>query len=191
MKTVSIIGKQGSLAQSIRKKLIDRYQTTCYSKSEFDLRNKQVISKLAEKIYKNDIIIFCSGVDKDHDSWDMMLINTVSFTFLLEKLIELGSKSHVIAIGSTGSRWVSWPGITYERLCYNISKQTLLSVATGLDHSKISKIKLSILNASRFENEHNEHSGYQINDVVDNVINIIEFKIPILVYEHRGFNNDN
>jgi short-subunit dehydrogenase len=188
---ISIIGKDGDLAQALYNKLKTDHYVTYYGKEQFNFLQKDKISKLANLIYHSDIIISCPGVLTSHDSWDMFVINAVAPVFLMEKLIENKSKAHVVIVGSHGAMWTSWPNISLERLSYNVSKETIQSFTTGLAHAGTSDLKLSIVNPSRFQSKLNGYQGYSIDMVVDGIMHVIQAPTPILIYEYNNFQDVN
>jgi hypothetical protein len=184
---VSIIGEYGDLARELYKKLTSDHTVICYGKDKHNFLNKNEIVTLVDSIYKSDIIISCPGVYTSDDSWDMFTINAIAPIFLLEKLIEKQSQSHVIMVGSHGAMWTSWPGISFERLSYNISKQTIQSFVTGLSQSELSNLKLSVFNPSRFQSKLNGYQGYPIDIIVDGVMHVITAPTPLLIYEYNNY----
>ena len=188
---ISIIGEHGDLARALSKKLITDHNVICYGKDKCNFLNKNEITALADKIYKSDIIISCPGVFTSGDSWDMFTINSIAPIFLLEKLVEKKSQTHVIIIGSHGAMWTSWPGISFERLLYNVSKETIQSFVTGLAQSGSSDLKLSVINPSKFQSKLNGYKGYPIDIIVDGIIHVIESPTPLLIYEYNNYQDVN
>ena len=188
---ISIIGNHGDLATALYKKLVITNSVTCYGKEKFNYTNKEDINTLANFIHQSDIIINCPGVFSENDSWDMFSINAIAPISLLEKLVEKHSKAHVILIGSHGAMWTSWPGISFERLSYNISKETIQSFVTGLAQSGLTKLKLSMINPSRFQSKLNNYQGYPIDIIVDGIIHVITAPTPILLYEYNSYQDVN
>jgi len=188
---VSIIGENGDLASALNKKLMTDHNVSCYGKDNYNFLNKDKIIALADKIYNSDIIVSCSGVATSDDSWDMFTINSIAPIFLLEKLIEKKSQAHVIIIGSHGAMWTSWPGISYMRLAYNVSKETIQSFTKGLSQANISSLKLSIFNPSSFQSNLNGYRGYPIDIIVNGIIHVIQSPVPLLVYEYNNHQDAN
>jgi short-subunit dehydrogenase len=184
---VSIIGENGDLASALNKKLITDHNVICYGKDKYNFLNKNDIIDLVSIIFESDIIVCCVGVTTSTDIWDMFTVNAVAPSFLLEKLIEKQSQAHIIIVGSHGAMWTSWPGISLERLSYNVSKETIQSFTTGLSQSNISKLKLSMFNPSRFQNKSNGSQGYPIDIIVDGIIHVIESPTPLLIYEYNNY----
>jgi short-subunit dehydrogenase len=188
---VSIIGANGDLARALSKKLITDHNVICYGKDKCNFLIKNEITALADKIYKSDIIISCPGVFTSDDSWDMFTINSIAPIFLLEKLVEKKSQAHVIIVGSHSAMWTSWPGISLERLSYNVSKETIQSFTIGLSQSGISNLKLSMFNPSRFQSKLNDYQGYPIDIIVDGIMHVIQAPTPILIYEYNNYQDVN
>jgi short-subunit dehydrogenase len=181
---VSIIGANGDLANAVYSNLQQDHLVTCYSKEQYDFRNKDDIVELSGKIHTDDVIISCVGI-VDEDSWDVFTVNTLAPVYLLEQLSKHNSKSHVIFVGSHGAMWTSWPGISINRLVYNTSKQSLQSFVTGLDQSGTTELTVSILNPTKFQSKMSANHGYDINIVVESINHIINS--PVLVYEYRNY----
>ncbi len=188
---VSIIGENGDLAKALYNKLIIDHHVICYGKDQYNFLNKEDIIALVNHVYQSDIIINCPGVFTSDDSWDMFTINAIAPIFLLEKLIEKQSQAHVIIVGSHGAMWTSWPGVSFERLSYNVSKQTIQSFVTGLSQSELSNLKLSVFNPSRFQSKLNGYQGYPIDIIVDGIIHVISAPTPLLIYEYNNYQDDN
>jgi len=188
---VSIIGENGDLAKALYNKLITDHHVVCYGKDQYNFLLKEDITTLVDYVYQSDIIINCPGVFTSDDSWDMFTINAVAPTFLLEKLVEKKSQAHVIIIGSHGAMWTSWPGISFERLLYNVSKQTIQSFVTGLAQSGSSDLKLSVINPSSFQSKLNGYKGYPVDIIVDGIIHVIESPTPLLIYEYNNYQDVN
>lgn len=184
---VSIIGEHGDLASALTEKLILNHNVSCYGKEHYNFLNKNDINDLVDTICESDVIVCCVGITTSTDIWDMFIVNAVAPSFLLEKLIEKQSQAHVIIVGSHGAMWTSWPGISLERLSYNVSKETIQSFTTGLSQSNISKLKLSMFNPSRFQNKLNGSQGYPIDIIVDGIIHVIESPTPLLIYEYNNY----
>jgi len=83
--------------------------------------------------------------------------------------------------------WTSWPGISLERLSYNVSKETIQSFTIGLSQSGISNLKLSMFNPSRFQSKLNDYQGYPIDIIVDGIMHVIQAPTPILIYEYNNY----
>ena len=188
---VSIIGEDGDLAKALYNKLTVDHHVVCHGKNQYNFLNKKDITTLVNDTYQSDIIINCPGTFTSSDSWDMFMINAVAPIFLLEKLIEKQSQAHVIIVGSHGAMWTSWPGISLERLSYNVSKETIQSFVTGLSQSSISKLKLSMFNPSRFQSKLNGYQGHPIDTIVDGIIHVIESPTPLLIYEYSNYQDVN
>ena len=185
---ISIIGKHGDLAKELQNSLKDHH-VIAYSKEQYNFLNKNDIQNLADQIYNSDVIICCSGIC-NQDAWDSYLINTVAPIYLLEKLISLDSTSQVILLGSHAAMWTSWPGIDLNRLAYNNSKSALQSYIEGLDHSAISKLTLTMFNATRFQSQMSNYQGYPISYVVNTIKDLIMNPNPPLVYEMGKIRDD-
>jgi short-subunit dehydrogenase len=181
---ISLIGKHGDLATALNTRLIQDHIVTCYSQNDYNFLNKHQVSQLADTIHDSDIIICCPGI-VEADMWDMVPINSVAPIYLLEKLLHHKSTSHFIMIGSHGAMWTSWPGITLNRLTYNISKGAIQSFITGLDQSNITKMPLSIVNLSKYKSKNSGYTGYPVDLMVQSIVDVIEN--PKLVTEFGSY----
>ena len=188
---VSIIGEDGDLASALNKKLKLNHNVSCYGKKYYNFLIKNDIIELVNIISESDVIVCCVGILASDDVWDMFTVNAIAPSFLLEKLIEKQSQAHIIMVGSHGAMWTSWPGISLERLSYNVSKETIQSFTTGLSQSGISKLKLSMFNPSRFQSKLNGYQGYPIDTIVDGIIHVIESPTPLLIYEYNNYQDVN
>ena len=180
--SMAIIGEVGFLANALTNRFQDNYVVTNYSKDQFDFRDNNAVDKLSKKIYLSDHIICCSGVFNS-PPWDMLTINALAPVSLLIKLTHLNCKSRIIITGSHSAMWTSWPDISLDRLCYNISKNWLQSAITGLAHSQQTQMLLTLLNISKFQSPVSNWTGKDINVVVDEFERILNNPVPPLLVE--------
>ena len=117
---ILILGK-GDLAQALKSKLSD---VELAGRPEFDFGIKNDCDKLVAT-YRPNIVINTVALNQDHDTWNIMSVNYVSMMYLTMAFYNIGSVKHIINISSTSTYWVSYPGITDGRLCYNLSKQAV------------------------------------------------------------------
>jgi len=179
---ISIIGKSGSLASSLRAELSTTNQVTCYGKEQINMLIPESISSNIDNIKNSNTIIICSGVFTGNVR-EMLDINSSGPIQILSELQKVKSKAHVIIIGSHASTWTSWPDMDIQRLTYNVAKKTILEFAIGLEHSEASDLTLTVYNASRFNSAMNS-GGMPIQQVVNNVSWIIDHENPPLVFEN-------
>lgn len=181
-RVISIIGKSGSLASALDKTLSVNNQVMCYGKDRINMLVPDSITDNINAIKDSDVIIVCSGLLKGKPR-DMLDINTSGPIQLLSELVAVGSKAHVVIIGSHAQTWTSWPGIDIDRLTYNVAKKTVSEFVLGLEQSDKTSMKLTIYNVSRFDSNMNS-GGMPIQEVVDNISEIIDHNNPPLIFEN-------
>lgn len=181
-RVISIIGKSGSLSSALKKSLSVDNQVTCYSKDQINMLDAKSVIDNVDHIKDSDVIIVCSGTINDSVR-NMIDINASGPIQLLSELTDKKSTAQVILIGSHAATWTSWPGITMERLSYNVAKKFLVEFVTGLEHSELSNMKFTIYNVSKFQSSMSNDAGIPIEDVVDNISWIINQSNPPLIFE--------
>ena len=181
---LAIIGKAGTLASALAgtNQLLS-YDVTCFGKDQYNLTDNSQVTALSKQLIGFDKIVITAGIYNSSDPWETYLVNTVSIATILNELIAAGSTAHITIAGSHGSMWTAWPGMPLERLWYNNSKKSLMDLVTSLSHSKVSKLKLTILNFSKFESSINGYTGYPIDTAVALVAQVVHDKNPPLVIE--------
>jgi len=182
-KKVAIIGESGDLASNLYTRLQSEYEVSAFGKDDYNFLDKECIIKLANKIHKHDVIICCSGVFDNVDSWDMYIINTVAPAFLIEQLSLHKSTSHFIMIGSRSAKWTSWPGATITRVSYNNSKKSIQQYIESVEHSNSLLLKLTMFNPIKFKSKMSNYEGIDISEVVDVIMYIISNKNIVSVYD--------
>jgi short-subunit dehydrogenase len=163
MKKILIIS-QSSLGSSFKSKYSDIYSIDSYH--NFDMKEKEDCIKLTEKIYDYDVLIITTG-SHTGDLWDIVSVNFTGPCYIISELVKNNFKGQIIYIGSYGSVWTSWPGIPIERLIYNTSKLSSKKFIQGLEHSKISNTRLSILNPSKFKTKMSQFQGMEVNEIIN------------------------
>lgn len=180
--SMAIIGSQGHLASSLYQHYCNQYNIKMFGQHKFDLRNRTDIDSLADEISEFDIIINCAGIFCQ-DVWDELIVNATAPIYLLSRLAILKCCSRFVQIGSHSAMWTSWPGISVDRLCYNVSKNCVQTAITGLSHSKQTDMMISIINPSKFKSGMSNYEGYEITEVIEYVNFVINSSNPPLIIE--------
>lgn len=182
-RVISIIGRSGGLAQSLRNRLSKNNNVRCHGKDVVDFNDSISIVNFTPQLLDSDVIIVCSGNLSENINRNMK-INALGPIHLINELVGHGAKAHVVVIGSHASTWISWPGITMDRLSYNVAKKCLKDFITGLEHSELTNMKLTIYNVSKFQSPMSDYTGIPMDDVVNNIIWIIDQPNPPLIFEN-------
>lgn len=179
---MALIGSQGHLAQCVFQYYQDSYSIQVFGQSQYNIKDRTVVDLLSQQIADADVIVNCAGL-LVNDTWDELLVNAVAPIYLLSKLDELQCRARFIQIGSHSAMWTSWPGIAVDRLAYNVSKQCLQSMVTGLSHSGKTNMTLTIINPSKFESEMSNWSGYPVSSVIEYIDFVIKSQHPPVLLE--------
>ena len=160
MTKLAIIGG-GDLANAIKS------PSAIFSHSNFDISNKEQCDQLTVLLKDYDQILITAGYHGP-DVWNNWLVNTVGPAYIVSKLEELYAGKSVIVVTSYGGAWPAWPGISVERLTYNMSKSSCTEFMSGLVHSG-AKNKITILETSKFQSKMSNYTGMDINIVAKQI----------------------
>ena len=163
---VAVIGN-GSLATAISEKV----SSTLYDRSQFDFL-QPLTDEFVKKITEHDVIINCVAVNQGTTA-DILHINYIQPITLIEKLIKSDYQGRLILIGSHGASWTSWPDIPYTRLVYNNSKKNLRDFVKSVVQSSVTKMKMTIIEPSKFKSSMSGFQGHEASQVADAVVNIL------------------
>ena len=185
---IAIIGNHGTLVKALVETLND-YQVSTFGRPTYDMKNKVDLEDLSKKLNRFDVIIYCAGVFNT-DAWETFTVNTVAPAYLCESLAKENCNAHIILVGSHSGTWTSWPNIEIQRLWYNLSKQSLTAVATGLSHSQQTGMRFTAFNPCKFASSMNNNIESQLgaDDIALSIKNIIENPAPPVVYEMDSLN---
>lgn len=158
---VALLGN-GTLSKSFQH--ITKFQHTVYSRPALDFLNLYTIDNIVKDLLNYKVIINTIGITQG-TSQEIFQVNFLAPIFLIEKLNEFGYQGKVICLGSHGSTWPSWPGISHERLTYNLSKQNLKNYIFGLSQSGLTKINLCLFDSTKFISPMSNYEGDDPKDV--------------------------
>lgn len=133
-------------------------------------------------ISENDVVIICSGTMSGNIN-KIMKVNALGPIHLLDELTRQNCKAHVIVIGSHAATWTSWPGVSLDRLSYNIAKKCLMDYVLGLEQSDATDMRLTLFNVSRFQSVMSNYTGRSMDEVLDKIMWLVEQEHPPLVLE--------
>jgi len=182
MKSLCIIG-DGDLGKALYSYFEKVYDVEIVSRTDCDFLIKNDILVLSKKISQKDIVICTVGTFNENDTWNSYIVNSVAPSFLIKCMMNNNSLSHFIHIGSHGSTWNSWPGISIERVNYNNSKRSIHDFILSLSHSGLTDMKLSIIHPTKFQSKMSNYSGYDINDIIKSIEHVINSNVSVIVYE--------
>ena len=163
---VAIIGN-GTLATAISEKI----SSTLYDRSDCDFL-QPLSDEFVKKLTDYDMIINCVAVNQGSTA-DILHINYIQPITLIEKLIKSDYQGRLILIGSHGASWTSWPDIPYTRLVYNNSKKNLRDFVKSVVQSSVTKMKMTIIEPSKFKSSMSGFQGHEASQVADAVVNIL------------------
>lgn len=178
---VAVVGADGTLAQAVAT-AFSNYKVSVFSRHNYDLRNVGDVELLATQLNTFDVIVYCPGVFVD-DAWNTFTINATAPAHLCNQLAQANCQAHVILVGSHSGMWTSWPNIDLPRLWYNLSKQSLTAIATGLSHSGNTKMTYTAFNPCKFKSSMSNYSGVDALVIADAIKSVAESPAPPVVYE--------
>jgi NAD(P)-dependent dehydrogenase (short-subunit alcohol dehydrogenase family) len=176
--SMAILGG-GELSTAIATQLNQKFDINVFGHDMFDITNKDQCNKVIDALNSYDVIVITAGSHSE-DIWDMWMVNTVGPAYIISNLENKYSNKKIIAVTSHGSSWTSWPGIDINRLVYNSSKSGLTNFLYGLIHRDSTKNRITILEPSRFQSKMSNHTGTDINLVVNQIESIIDDPMHIL-----------
>jgi len=170
---ILIIGKS-----DLSKSLIDKLEdVTVVGRPEYNFSLKEDCDRLVN-MYNPDIIINTLG-SLNNEIWNSLTVNFVTGVYLTLSFYNKLSKAHIINISSASTFWVSYPGISDERLIYNLAKESLSNFNRHFNRKIIDENKkdvlISTIEPGAFPSKMNGHSGsIEIEKIAALVKNTIE-----------------
>jgi hypothetical protein len=118
--------------------------------------------------YTPTVLINTVGV-LTNDIWNTLVTNYVSVVYTSLKFYEKNKNLQIINVSSAASHWVSYPDIDINRLCYNISKESLTNFGSHMARKTIneSNFIISTVEPGKFPSKINNYdqSKYTAADV--------------------------
>lgn len=166
MKKIALLGS-GALSKAISSKI----SSDTFDRSDVNYIDGKFSAEFIDNIVDYDVIVNCVGTMHGTVN-EILTVNAVTPIVLLENLVNKQYQGHVIMIGSHASSWTSWPGIELDRLVYNNSKLALKNFVMGLSHSNLTTMKITLVDASRFQSEMSNFQGYNVEDIAQIVADL-------------------
>ena len=123
-------------------------------------------------VKKGDVFISTQGTSRGQSS----SIIKKCFSDIVEQAESIQHLAErMIIIGSVGSDFPSWPGLSNTRLTYNIAKLALTKWAQGWNQSKFEKgkgitgMRIQICRPSNFKSDMGGDTGLEIHEVVKSI----------------------
>jgi hypothetical protein len=142
---------------------------------DYDFSKEEDCLRLVEK-YTPTVLINTVGVLND-DIWNMLVTNYVSVVYTSLKFYEKNNNLQIINISSAASHWVSYPDIDINRLCYNISKESLTNFGCHMARKTVneSNFVISTIEPGKFPSKINnfDQSKFIAADVAQIIKNVI------------------
>jgi len=176
---IAILGT-GTLAQSLASKLTAKI----FNRSACDFL-EPLSDRFIDELKEYNTIINCIGVNTG-TAKEILQTNYLTPLSLIESLNKREYKGRVIMIGSHGASWTSWPGISYERLIYNQSKENLRNFVKGFMHSGLSTMQLTIVEPTKFKSPMNNYQGVDVDSTVESIVKILQISDLNLLHVEIG-----
>lgn len=165
---ILILGK-GTLATGLHNRLVN---STLVGRPEFDFMTKSDCDRLVEQ-YTPTVLINTVAVNQQHDPWTILTTNYTSSVYLTLKFYQQMKSGQIINISSASALWPSFPGITDQRLCYNISKESLSIFGRHFNRKIIDKpgdVTVTTVELGKFPSKFNNfQSGMELAKAVSAV----------------------
>ena len=170
---ILILGK-GTLANIIAE-LFDN--CTLAGRPEYDFSTKSDCEKLVNQ-YNPSVVVNTIGVNKQHDSWDILTTNLVSTTYLTERFYNKMIDGIIINVSSASALWVSYPDINSEKLFYSFSKECLSQFGRHWNRKIIEStkpVRVCTLEIGSFPSNFNGYaSGMNLDKIKNSVKSLID-----------------
>lgn len=176
---ILILGK-GKLANIITDSIKDCHLV---GRPEYDFSKKNDCKKLVEE-YNPKVVINTIGINKNHDSWDILTTNLVSTTYLTEQFYNKMTNGIIINISSASALWVSYPDINSGKLFYSFSKECLSHFGRHwnrkiIDSSK--PVNVCTLEIGAFSSKFNDYEvGIEVDKIKETIQLLINNRIQQL-----------
>jgi len=108
------------------------------------------------------VVVNTVAVNEHHDAWQILTTNFVSSVYLTLAFYHKMQQGQIINISSTSTYWVSYPNISNQRLCYNISKEALSQFGRHFNRKIVDDnrpVTVSTVELGSFPSRFNGHQG--------------------------------
>lgn len=108
------------------------------------------------------VVVNTVAVNEHHDAWQIFTTNFVSAAYLTLGFYQKMQQGQIINISSTSTYWVSYPCISTQRLCYNVSKEALSQFARHFNRKIVDDnhpVTVSTVELGSFPSRFNKHQG--------------------------------
>jgi len=137
---ILIVGKS-ALGNELLK-LCSDHTTTIVGKPEFDLSTKKDCNRLIND-FSPDCVILTHGTMCE-DSWEQLTTNSTSTIYLIEGFFRKMVTGQIICVSSASVNWQSWPGISFKRMTYAVSKEAVSNYCAHLNRKNIPNDSTSV-----------------------------------------------
>ena len=168
---ILILGK--STLSSELKKILPNAEIVGSPEYDFSLESdcKNLIENFSPTVVINTVGIL------NNDIWAMLVTNYVGVAYTTLKFYEKNKNIHIINISSATTHWVSYPDIDVDRLCYNLSKESLTNFGAHLARKTVneSEFIISTVEPGKFPSKMNNYteSTHTVSDVAQVIKNLI------------------
>lgn len=155
---ILLLGKS-DLAHAIQQQLSE--PTIIIGRPEYDF-SLQEDCDLAVDNHDPTVVVNTVAVNEHSDPWQVLTTNFVSAAYLTLAFYNKMLHGQIINISSTSTYWVSYPGISTGRLCYNISKESLSQFGRHFNRKVVDDsrpVTVSTVELGSFPSRFNGHRG--------------------------------
>jgi short-subunit dehydrogenase len=169
---ILILGK-GTLATALHNRLPS---SLLVGRPDFDFQNQNDCDRLVEQ-YMPTVVINTAALNQQHDPWSILTTNYTSPVYLTLRFYEKMLQGQIINISSASALWPSFPGINSERLCYNISKESLSMFGRHFNRKIVDDgkpIVITTVELGKFPSKFNDfQDGMSVNTAVSVIESVI------------------
>jgi NAD(P)-dependent dehydrogenase (short-subunit alcohol dehydrogenase family) len=169
---ILILGK-GVLATALS---VHLPHSVMVGRPDFDFAQKTDCDRLLD-FYSPSVVINTVAVNHQKNAWDILITNYVSAVYLTLGFYQRMSEGQIINISSASTIWPSFPGIDSQRLCYNLSKESLSTFGRHFNRKIVNDAKpvvISTVELGRFASPMNDwHAGLELDKAVQEIGNVM------------------
>lgn len=170
---ILILGK-GTLAFELHKK---NPTSIVVGRPEFDFATRADCDRLVSQ-YNPTVLINTVGANQYQDPWTILTTNYTSAVYITMMFYEKMCYGQIINISSASALWPSFPGIDSQRLCYNISKESLSVFGRHFNRKIIDdqkSVTISTVELGKFPSKFNNFQpGMDLEKAADTINSLIK-----------------
>jgi NAD(P)-dependent dehydrogenase (short-subunit alcohol dehydrogenase family) len=155
---ILLLGKS-DLAHAIQRQLSN--PVVIVGRPEYNLLEQSSCDQLVSA-YNPTVVVNTAAANEHQDPWTVLTTNFVSVAYLTLAFYNKMQQGQIINISSTSTYWVSYPGISSGRLCYNLSKESLSQFGRHFNRKIVDdnkSVMVSTVELGSFPSRFNGHKG--------------------------------